>query len=126
MSDTPERIWAWFFFKGKRTHEMKGGWNDVADKRETPYVREELHTALQARLAEVEAERDRQYDENVHRIAEEAKWQARAEAAETRARVARAGLDQIVREFSPTRNGHRAVVIASAALADMEGRRDEC
>ena len=33
--------------------------------------------ALVARLAEVEAERDRQYDENVHRIAEQAKAEAK-------------------------------------------------
>jgi hypothetical protein len=33
--------------------------------------------ALVASLAEVEAERDRQYDENVHRIAEQAKAEAK-------------------------------------------------
>jgi chromosome segregation ATPase len=35
-------------------------------------------------VAELERERDRQYDENVHRIAEEAKAEARAEAAEAK------------------------------------------
>jgi hypothetical protein len=43
--------------------------------------------ALAARLAEVEAERDRQYDENVNRIYQERQQELRAEAAE--AEVAR-------------------------------------
>lgn len=46
---------------------------------------EELY-ALQSRLAEVEGERDNQYDENVNRIAAEGAAVLRAEAAEKRLR----------------------------------------
>ena len=50
---------------------------------ENARLREE-RDALAARVAELTQERDRQYDENVHRIAEQAKAEKRAEAAEAR------------------------------------------
>jgi hypothetical protein len=48
----------------------------------------ETHKRHDARLAEVEAERDRQYDENVHRIAEQAQAEAKlAQAVEALRRI---------------------------------------
>ena len=38
MSEMPKRIWAWFFVKEKRDDVIKGGWDDVPDKKEAMYV----------------------------------------------------------------------------------------
>ena len=37
----PERIWAWRFITPKVLPEIKGGWTDEHDRRETEYI---LHT----------------------------------------------------------------------------------
>jgi hypothetical protein len=137
MTDAPERIWLAHnggLPSGNYPQEMKKG-----------YVREDLHTALQARLAEVEAdkrwimeERDRTF----------ALMLSRAEAAEARVKVLEDalqwaysgdGLDQCAFAFQRVTNplrrpdgsdhavqvGIRRVIDMirkRAALATMEGQ----
>jgi hypothetical protein len=95
MNDAPtsERIWA----AGEHEDQRYGSfWTAYPTRPSTPYVREDLHTALQARLAEVEAERDEAREENRWAYIEGAldgadeaqgltnELRARAEAAEAR------------------------------------------
>jgi hypothetical protein len=47
----PERIWAWYFMPEKRDDVIQGGWTDQPDKRETQYIRDDLHDATKAQLA---------------------------------------------------------------------------
>jgi hypothetical protein len=51
MNDAPERVWL--------AHNGGLPSGNYPQERKKGYVREDLHTALQARLAEVEAERDK-------------------------------------------------------------------
>jgi hypothetical protein len=79
--------------------------------------------SLSARLAEVEAERDRQYDENVHRIAEQTKAEAKLAAIPSPDALIRAALDAAA-EFLQSHEGYDAfpevhpLVAAIRALAD--------
>lgn len=55
MTQTPERIWAWYFVPEKQDDVIKGGWDDVHDRKSDEYVRADLHAALEvenARLRE--------------------------------------------------------------------------
>jgi tRNA A37 methylthiotransferase MiaB len=73
MSDAPERIWA----DGNAEWDS-GSWGlDKEFDNDVEYVRADRIEELEAKLAEVEAERDRQYDENVHRIVKEAEAEAK-------------------------------------------------
>ena len=42
MSDAPERIWAWNFIAEKQDDVIKGGWDDVADRKSVEYTRADL------------------------------------------------------------------------------------
>lgn len=42
MTDAPERIWAWWFIESKRDDVIKGGWDDVADRKSIEYIRADL------------------------------------------------------------------------------------
>jgi hypothetical protein len=77
------------------------------------------YDALSARLAEVEAERDRQYDENVHRIAEQAQAEAKlAQAVEALRRISLAEQNSGTRLSDIGRE-------ARATLAELKGEKDE-
>jgi aryl-alcohol dehydrogenase-like predicted oxidoreductase len=39
MSETPEKIWAWFFLPEKQDDFIKGGWDDAPDRKSTKYTR---------------------------------------------------------------------------------------
>ena len=55
MSDAPERIWAWFFMKSKQNDLIQGGWTKKPDKKETEYIRADIHAAAIARAERAEA-----------------------------------------------------------------------
>ena len=42
MSDLPERIWAWNFIPDKQDDIIKGGWDDVFDRKLVEYIRADL------------------------------------------------------------------------------------
>ena len=135
MSDAqaPERVWLDWpgVNRGEPIYENPPKRADQPGQ--TGYVREDLHTALQARLAEVEADkrwimddRDRTFDLML----------SRAEAAEARVKVLEEAL-RVINALDPERHidgcsadAARGLVLrmgelARAALAAMEGRRDE-
>jgi hypothetical protein len=82
-AQAPERIWAEPVFYADDTSMIGGDWSvDLMSGRRFEYVYGDLHTALQARLDEVEAERDdhrRNWTEAFNR---NAALLERAEAAE--------------------------------------------
>lgn len=78
--------------------------------------------AISDRLAEVEAERDRQYDENVNRIAQQAAAEARAEAAEAELAVARAALTYTVRADN-LREAYHALPNERAPIGGKRSRK---
>jgi uncharacterized protein (UPF0147 family) len=67
-------------------------------------------------VADLKRERDRQYDENVHRIAEEAKAEARAEAAEDK-------LAKAMTHVMDYSNDPHLVQFARTTLAEIEGEK---
>lgn len=69
---------------------------------ETDHVPKAKLEAAEARLAEVEQERDRQYDENVNRIAAEGAAILRAEAAEDRIATLTEALEPFARNVDAT------------------------
>jgi hypothetical protein len=125
MSDAPWQIWA---TNTRWDNTWRYGSYCVSreDRYPVAYIRADFYTTLQARLAEVEAERD--------------EWQSLAEAAikddamknvhyaEVQTRVK--GLEEALRAFSPNRIGHGpstdmrklhdAQMAAEATLEDME------
>ena len=48
---TPERIWTWYFIPSKQDDVIKGGWDDVEDRKSAEYVRADIVEALRADLA---------------------------------------------------------------------------
>ncbi|MFG6573183.1 hypothetical protein ACGYLO_16440 [Sulfitobacter sp. 1A13353] len=39
MTDMPVKIWAWHFLPEKQDDVIKGGWDDVQDRKEVEYIR---------------------------------------------------------------------------------------
>lgn len=39
MTDMPVKIWAWYFSPEKQDDVIKGGWDDVQDRKEVEYIR---------------------------------------------------------------------------------------
>lgn len=55
MSSMPVKIWAWHFSPEKQDDVIKGGWDDVQDRKEAEYIRSNVvHPTLSAadRLAD--------------------------------------------------------------------------
>jgi len=46
--DMPDRIYAWNFLKDKQDYVMKGGWDDMPDRKIDEYVRGDIHASVVA------------------------------------------------------------------------------
>jgi hypothetical protein len=42
MNDMPKKIWSWFFMDQKKNEVMKGGWDDLPDRKCTQYIRKDV------------------------------------------------------------------------------------
>ena len=71
MSDAPETVWA--CMEGPMVGLFVSAWSGPDAPAWPRYVRADRIAALEAEVTRLTGERDRQYDENVHRIAEQAK-----------------------------------------------------
>jgi len=45
MTETPDRIWAWYCMPEKQNDVMVGGWDEVPDPKETEYIRADIADA---------------------------------------------------------------------------------
>ena len=45
MTETPDRIWAWYCMPEKQNDVMVGGWDEVPEPKETEYIRADIADA---------------------------------------------------------------------------------
>lgn len=137
MSDTPEKIWAWTYHDDDESRVDVGEWYTERgyDRDETPYIRADIHEALEAKLALVTAERNHANDIADVAIKKVRELESTVQALVVLIKEARSVLEAYVTHEYPKdknpyyeRQWNRDMELCrriDAALAAMKGQGDE-